>query len=69
LIQALKDNDSIVRADAAGALGKIKDTRAVEPLIQVLKDSDFIVRMGAATALWRIKGYSFNRSADAGSQG
>jgi HEAT repeat protein len=31
LIQALKDNDSSVRSNAAATLGAINDSRAVEP--------------------------------------
>jgi HEAT repeat protein len=38
LINALKDKDINVRGDAAEALGKIGDSRAVEPLIEALKD-------------------------------
>ena len=38
LISALKDKDPNVRGDAAEALGKIGDSRAVEPLIEVLND-------------------------------
>jgi len=38
LISALKDKDPMVRGDAAEALGKIGDSRAVEPLIEVLND-------------------------------
>lgn len=38
LISALKDKDPMVRGDAAEVLGKIGDSRAVEPLIEALKD-------------------------------
>ena len=38
LILALKDEDTDVRVNAAGALGKIKDRRAIKPLIETLKD-------------------------------
>lgn len=43
-----------VRREAAKALGKIGDTRAVEPLIQALRDEDWEVRSGAARALGEI---------------
>jgi HEAT repeat protein len=51
LIQALKDNDSQIRANAAEALGNIGDTRSVRPLIQALKDDNINVRNEAAHAL------------------
>mgnify|MGYP001578381448 CR=1 FL=1 len=38
LILVLKDRDTDVRVNAAGALGKIKDPRAIKPLIEALKD-------------------------------
>jgi HEAT repeat protein len=56
LIAALKDKDSLVRAQAADALGQIKDVRAIEPLIAALKDKDSLVRERAADALGQIKG-------------
>jgi HEAT repeat protein len=37
LIDALRDESSVVRAGAAIALGKIGDTRAIGPLIEALK--------------------------------
>ena len=51
LIKALRDKDRIVRQDAANALGKIGDERAVEPLIKALRDKDGIVRDYAVKAL------------------
>ncbi|MCJ7471087.1 HEAT repeat domain-containing protein [Candidatus Bathyarchaeota archaeon] len=57
LIKALKDEDFHVRIEAAEALGKIGDERAVEPLIEALKDKydkDRGVRMIAARALGEI---------------
>jgi HEAT repeat protein len=39
LIQALSDNDHLVRYAAEEALGNIKDTRAIAPLILVINDS------------------------------
>lgn len=56
LIILLKDKSSILmRAEAASALGEIKDSRAVEPLIAALKDGDEGVRWCAAFALGEIK--------------
>lgn len=56
LIQALGDEESVVRWIAAEALGKIADATAVEPLIQALRDEDeeSIVRSKAAEALGEI---------------
>ena len=45
----------ILRREAAEALVKIGDKRAVEPLIQALKDEDSDVRGGAARALGKIR--------------
>jgi len=54
LIKDLEANDSSVRQNAAQALGKINDTRAIEPLIQALKDNDSTIRWTAAWALGRM---------------
>ena len=54
LMQALKDEDPIVRTGVAVALGRIGDARAVEPLIQALKDDWGGVRFEAAEALGKI---------------
>ena len=55
LIATLKDKDSGIRYNAAHALGKIGDNRAVGPLIAVLlKDIDGSVRASAAEALGHI---------------
>jgi HEAT repeat protein len=54
LITALKDESPIARRNAAMALGKIKDTSAVNPLIASLKDDNPIVRRNAARALGEI---------------
>ena len=51
LIKALKDKDPMVRGDAAEVLGKIGDSRAVEPLIEALKD---IVQFIAIESLRKI---------------
>jgi len=55
LISALKDKDESVRWNAAKALGKLKDERAVEPLISALIDSNEVVRRAATKALEEIK--------------
>ena len=54
LIRALEYGDSITRYDAALALGKIGDRRAVEPLIKSLGDINTKVRQAAASALGKI---------------
>ena len=54
IVQALKDNDSNVRFNAALALGEIGDIRAVVPLIQALKDDDSFVLSNVAGALGKI---------------
>ena len=57
LIQALQDQDSNVRNNAARALGSIGEgaVDAVPALIQLLKDQDEWVRINAAWALEEIK--------------
>jgi len=55
LIQALGDSHRKVRFNAAIAMGKIKDNRAVDPLIQALKDNDSQIRSNAAEALGNIE--------------
>ena len=42
IILKLKDKDANVRWRAAGALGMIRDAKAVEPLIHVLNDKDYV---------------------------
>ena len=54
VIKALKDGDEFVRWLAARSLGKVEDSRAVEPLIEALKDSDASVRRRAAFMLGEI---------------
>jgi len=54
LIDHLKSPDSHVRSEAARALGKSKDPRAVEPLIATLEDTDFDAAYVAALALGNI---------------
>jgi len=51
LIKDLKDPNIDVRIEAAWSLGKMKDTRAVNPLIGALKDEDEEVRMSACNSL------------------
>ena len=51
LIEALNDNSSIVRRDAARALGETHDPRAFEPLLAVLKHYDKNTQIAAAEAL------------------
>ena len=54
LIRELRDKDWRVRWDAALALRKIGDERAVEPLINALRDEYPDVRRAAAEALGKI---------------
>jgi hypothetical protein len=54
LIKELKDDDHIVRAKAAIALGELGGSPAVEPLIQALQDEAGAVRGAAADALGKI---------------
>ena len=51
LIPLLKDDDNVVRWEAARLLGIIQLERAVGVLIEALKDSDWMVRNEAAVAL------------------
>src|SRR5437763_1570693 len=55
LISALKNQNVIVRREAAAALGRTKDLRAVNPLIVALKDEDPIVGFRAAATLKDIR--------------
>ncbi|AEH51257.1 HEAT repeat domain-containing protein [Pseudothermotoga thermarum] len=59
MIERLKDSDPYVRKSTAEALGKIGDSRAVEPLIQALKDDDENVRSSASKALEKITGQKY----------
>jgi hypothetical protein len=54
LIKALKVIDMYIPGEAAAALGKIGDPKAVEPLIDALKDKNSGVRSSAASALEKI---------------
>jgi len=56
LIGALReDTDPKVRALAAEALGKTRDSRAVEPLVSALRDTDIPTRSQAAKGLGTLK--------------
>jgi len=56
LLFTLKSESADARRLAAGALGEIRDTRAVEPLVHVLQvDEQYAVRTAAATALGLLK--------------
>ncbi len=54
LTMALKDSDPYVRREVATILGKIGDTRAIDPLKEALKDPDIGVQSAAANALGEI---------------
>ncbi len=54
LIQALQDQQSHVRKQAAELLSCLKDERATDALIQALQDSDQEVREWAIEALWQL---------------
>jgi HEAT repeat protein len=51
LIEALKDSNTWVRAEAAVALGYFTDERSLAPLAESLKDKDPWVRLNAAYAI------------------
>jgi len=51
LIAALKDKDENVRKSAVLALGRIKNSAALDPLIEMLGDKDWFTRLTAAAAL------------------
>ncbi len=54
VLKALRDKDWRARATAAGALGRMGDVEAVEPLIQALGDTEFDVRVEATEALGKL---------------
>ena len=56
LLQQLRSADVTLRSDAAHALGKLADERAVAALAEALRDSDEYVRKSAVMALRRIGG-------------
>lgn len=53
-LTALKDQNALVRATAANALGAAKSTEGVEPLIALLNDSDIQVQANVIRALGSI---------------
>ena len=55
VIVALRDQNAYVRWHAAGALGELKDLRALGPLTTALKDEDELVRTTARRALEETK--------------
>ena len=47
------DDDYGIRADAAGALGYLRDPRGVEPLMRAYyEDTEWLVRFSAAVSSW-----------------
>jgi len=54
LVTAVADQDPLVRAHAARALGAAKDARALEPLIKLLADPSEAVACQSITALGRL---------------
>jgi HEAT repeat protein len=50
-IAALRDDDWVIREEAAMRLGRLKDARAVDPLVSTLRDRDRSVREAAVGAL------------------
>ncbi len=55
-LQQLRSTDVTLRSDAAHALGKLADERAVSALAEALRDQDEYVRKSAVMALRRIGG-------------
>ena len=58
LVQELRSTDVTLRSDAAHALGKLADERAVPALAEALRDQDEYVRKSAVMALRRIGGHA-----------
>lgn len=54
LITCLSDPHTLIQRNAAGSLGQLRATKAVEPLMTVLKDPAFMYRSSAAWALGKI---------------
>jgi HEAT repeat protein len=54
LISALKDENGVVRKNAADTLGEIRDSRALDPLISALKDRKSSVQVSAKEAIFKI---------------
>jgi len=55
LIQQLNNDEAVVRANAARALGEAKNPRATQPLIEALSDSNSNVRKEVAKALGSLR--------------
>lgn len=54
ILKALKDESSMVRSEAAAALGKLDNKTVVSELTPVLNDSESVVRKTVAMALMKI---------------
>jgi len=54
LIDALRDNDWLVKMNSAYALGDIREKRSVKPLVEVLGDDEPKVRASASEALGQV---------------
>lgn len=54
ILQALKDESSMVRSEAAAALGKLSNREMVSELTPALNDAESVVRKTAAMALMKI---------------
>jgi len=54
-IAALEDGDKSVQSAAAQALGRLEDSRALEPLVAALKHADANVRREAAVPLGNLR--------------
>ena len=55
LIEALKDEEFIVRNNVAWSLGEIGDKRAIKPLTLALKDENKYVRCSVEEAVEKIR--------------
>ncbi|MCX5749049.1 MAG: HEAT repeat domain-containing protein [Candidatus Saganbacteria bacterium] len=55
IVEALKDNEWIVRYHAAYTLGEFGDKQAVPDLVKALNDSESLVRLSAQQAIEKIK--------------
>lgn len=54
LVEALSDKDENIRKQAVIALGRIRDSSAIDPLVEKLNDKDWYTRLTAAAALEKI---------------
>ncbi|MDX2227722.1 MAG: HEAT repeat domain-containing protein [Verrucomicrobiae bacterium] len=55
LLEALKNDDAVVRSGAAKVLSSLRETDSVNPLIKALGDKETSVRRAAANALGEIR--------------